>query len=149
MRTGEGRGAGACSAKAGGAASSDRSRRRESRRLIRRWSLVARGGPDRGPNGGGPCHGRACRRNSPVAAAAAAAAPARGLDPLEIRADEAGARSRALGGAADTLAADADGLAGVLVQAGRHIERTDAQSRVLEAEMAGAAQDAARVVEAV
>lgn len=84
-----------------------------------------------------------------AAAAADAAALARGLDGLGIRADEARARGRALGASAETLAAETEGLAGVLVQAGRHLERTDAESRVLEAEMAGAARDAARVVEAV
>ncbi len=83
------------------------------------------------------------------AAAADAAALARGLDGLGIRADEAGTRSRALGASAETLAAETEGLAGVLVQAGRHLARTDAESRVLQAEMMGAAQDSARLVEAV
>ncbi|AWN45442.1 chemotaxis protein [Methylobacterium terrae] len=84
-----------------------------------------------------------------AAAAADAAALARDLGTLRHRAGEAGARGRALGASAETLAAEAEGLSGVLVQAGRHLDRTDAQSRVLEAEMASAAKDAARVVEAV
>lgn len=83
-----------------------------------------------------------------AAVAADTLALARNLDTLGLGACEAGTRGRALGTAAETLATESEGLAGVLVQAGRHLERTDAQSRVLEAEMAGAAQDAARVVEA-
>lgn len=83
------------------------------------------------------------------AVAAETAALARGLDALGGRADEARTRSRALGASAESLAAEAEGLAGVLVQAGRHLERTDAESRVLQTEMIGAAQDSARLVEAV
>ena len=84
-----------------------------------------------------------------AAAASDAAALARNLDALAAEAGTAGARGLALGAAADTLAEEADGLAGVLVQAARHLERTDAQSRVLETEMVEAAQDSARLVEAV
>ncbi|KMO26120.1 hypothetical protein QR79_04360, partial [Methylobacterium indicum] len=84
-----------------------------------------------------------------AAAASDAAALARNLDALAAGAGTVGARSLALGAAADTLSGEADGLAGVLVQATRHLERTDAQSRVLETEMAEAAQDSARLVEAV
>ena len=84
-----------------------------------------------------------------AAAASDAAALARNLDALAAGAGTAGARGLALGAAADTLAEEADGLAGVLVQAARHLERTDAQSRVLETEMVEAAQDSARLVEAV
>ncbi|KMO10063.1 methyl-accepting chemotaxis protein [Methylobacterium platani] len=83
-----------------------------------------------------------------AAAAADAAALARSLEALGARAGEAGGQGRALGISAETLATESEGLAGVLVQAGRHLARTDAQSRMLEAEMAAAAQDAARVVEA-
>ncbi|TGD99363.1 methyl-accepting chemotaxis protein [Methylobacterium nonmethylotrophicum] len=84
-----------------------------------------------------------------AAAAAEAATLTRGLDALAEGTDRAGAQGRSLGAGADTLAEEAGSLAGVLVQAGRHVERADAQSRILEAEWASAAQDAARAVEAM